>query len=367
MINTRDLQNLKSYQPGLSIDAIAKAYSLSPELIVKLSSNENPYGCSPKVIDALKSKAYGVNIYPDALGESLVQKLKDKFPGIGNAEIVVGNGMDNILETIGRLIFEPADNAIIPIPTFSYYELVTCWMHATPIFVPTDSETYQLNIDCVLRAVTPQTKIIFLCSPNNPTGNVLTWDEIQVILEYAQKLNICVFVDEAYVEYCSEVYSIIDRVQFYPNLIVGRTFSKLYGLAALRVGWAVMHESLLSEYRKVQTPFSVGSLGLYAAEVGLSDENFMADSIRNNDLGRKFLVQELNRLGYTSYPSQANFIAFEGGGSAAQTCESLLQKGIIVRNVQKSFQGVNKELIRCTVGTPEQNQKFIEALPKREL
>lgn len=360
------LSSLKPYIAGKSITEIAELYNLPPSNIVKLGSNENPFGSSPAALEAinyyLQKKQF--NFYPDALGQSLVKSIKQKFPEIGQAEIITGNGMDNILEGIARLILKKGDQTLIHLPTFEYYEIITRWAEAEPVFYQTKSaDNFKINIDEFLALIKPEIKIVFLCNPNNPTGNNLTWPEIEIVLKQAKKVGSFVFLDEAYIEYISPENSQIDKVQKYDNLMIGRTFSKIHGLAALRIGWGVLPSNLMTEYRKVQTPFSTNSLGLLAAEKALTDHEFIQKSFENNKIGLTYLSNSLKELGFTVFDSQANFLSFQVSPrfTAKEFCDYLLPKGIIVRNASL-FRGSPDDLIRLTVGTPEQNKKVIQAI-----
>ncbi|HEY9886289.1 MAG TPA: histidinol-phosphate transaminase, partial [Vampirovibrionales bacterium] len=316
------LNYLKAYVPGKSIEDIANEYSLSPENIIKLGSNENPLGASPLAHKAVQNFLSAANsqkhlsFYPDGLSESLVDAICKHYPEIGakngEASVVAGNGMDNILEGLARLALEPGAQALIHTPTFSYYEIVTKWANAEAIFIETTAENnFELDIEEYINKLSSKVRLAFLCCPNNPSGNVLSWSQIQKVLEAAQENNTIVFLDEAYAEY-SEV-SYLDKVKDWPNLIIGRTFSKLYGLASLRVGWGVMHKTLIEKYRKVQTPFNVNKLGMLAAAASLTDKEFQKQSLEVNKQGLEYLSTELNSLGFKVFPSKANFLAFLAG------------------------------------------------------
>ena len=361
------LASLKAYIPGKSVKEIAALYNLNPADIVKLGSNENPFGVSSKALAAIKqypSVNHEPAIYPDALSQCLTEALKEKFPEIGKAAIIAGNGMDNIIEGAARLLLEPDCKTLIHTPTFEYYEIVTRWGYAEPIFVNTRAENnFELDIDEYLDKLTEGVKIAYLCNPNNPTGNVLSWDCIKAVLQKASKIGAVVFLDEAYADFagCSH----IDKVQYFDNLIIGRTFSKIHGLAALRIGWGVLPDEMLLQYRKVQTPFSTNGVGLQAAIAALSDDEFQSTSIAKNTDGMNYLREELKGLGFKVFPSGGNFISFlvddRFSGQAAQLCNQLLEKGIILRNASL-FHGAPSGLVRATIGSVEQNHKVIQTI-----
>ena len=360
------LNSLKPYIAGKSINEIAELYNLPTNSIIKLGSNENPLGSSPLAIEAINSylNKNQFNFYPDALGQSLAKNIRQKFPEIGQAEIIIGNGMDNVLEGIARLILRKGDKTLIHIPTFEYYEIITRWAEAEPIYYQTKpSENFKINLEEFLALIKPEVKIVFLCNPNNPTGNYLTWTEIEIIIKQAKKMGSFVFLDEAYIEYLGFENSHINKVHKYDNLIIGRTFSKIYGLAALRIGWGVLPTNLINEYRKVQTPFSTNLLGLLAAEKALSDNEFIAKSLDNNKIGLTYLSNNLENLDFKVFDSQANFVAFQVSPkcTAKEFCDYLLPKGIILRNAGL-FNGAPDDLIRITIGNSEQNAKLIQSL-----
>ena len=362
------LQDLKAYIPGRSISEIASAFDLAPAHIIKLGSNENPWGISPKALTEISKLDQSFNqklsFYPDALSQMLTEELKKKFPEIGNAAIIAGNGMDNILEATARLLLSPGDKTIIHTPTFEYYEIVTKWAYAEPVFIETKAENnFKLNIEELLNQIDSKTKLIFLCNPNNPTGNSFEWTEIKEILQKAEKFGATVFLDEAYGEFAENSY--INQVQHFPNLMIGRTFSKLYGLAAQRIGWGVIPHSYLDFYRKVQTPFSTNLLGLIAAKAALWDEEFIQKTISSNQIGKKYLSEKLQEFGFQVFPSQANFISFLAGKKfdyiSAGLCSQLLKQGIIVRDASL-FRGAPTDLVRISIGRPDQNEKVISAI-----
>ncbi|MDJ0624886.1 MAG: histidinol-phosphate transaminase [Candidatus Caenarcaniphilales bacterium] len=368
----RTIKNLKEYIPGKSIPEIALEYGLKEDLIIKLGSNENPLGSPIKVLEKLKDFCKDdegkilkiLSTYPDSLGQSLVKALKSTFTEIGQAEVIVGNGMDNILECLSRLLIEPGSKTIIHTPTFEYYEMVTRWMHAEPIFVRTSTENnFELDLDEYLSKLSPEVKIAFLCSPNNPTGNTLDWSSIEKIILKAKETGTYVFLDEAYAEYSGSTH--IDKVQKYNNLIIGRTFSKVYALAGLRVGWGVIPQTLLKNYRKIQTPFNLNRLSLISAIEALQQQDFIKESIEFNERGKIYLHDNLSKLGFKVFDTKANFLAFLAGkrfqNKAAELCQYLLTQGIILRNASY-FRDASEDLVRITVGTSEQNSKIIKTL-----
>ena len=349
------VKEIKEYVPGKSIEEIAKKYGLAPGKIIKLGSNENPLGPSPLAVKAVCENAGRVHIYPpsDALD---LRKAIASYTGYTVDNIVIsGNGMDGILDTMMRLFMTPGVESVIPIPTFSYYEIATLANGGNPVFVKRDSD-FNISPGNVLDKVNENTKMIFLCSPNNPSGNNVSEEDVRKILG---SVDAMVFIDEAYVEFAET--SLTGLVREYDNLIVGRTFSKAFGLAGMRMGYAVVPRWLCREYMKVMTPFSVDVLSSVAGIAALGDKEHLRKSIKNVEKGRIQLTKELMSL-CKVYPSEANFIMIDVSPHiAGEVSESLLKKGIIVRDCT-SFRGAGKSLIRITVGTEEQNRKVIEAL-----
>jgi histidinol-phosphate aminotransferase len=348
----KEIFEIAEYVPGKSIEEIASAYGLDPASIIKLGSNENPLGPSPKAVYALVGTAPCVNIYPSADALEL-RKALSEYTGFPISNLVAsGSGMDGILDGICRLIIEKGDEVIIPIPTFAYYELPARACGAKPIFVRRNQD-FSLDPEKVLKAESARTKIIFLCSPNNPSGNLLPEEDLRKILESTKAL---VFVDEAYVEFADR--NLAELVREYDNLVVGRTFSKAFGLAGLRLGYGIMPEWLVKEYMRAATPFSVSLPAEKAGVAALSDTEHLRKSVETAKKGRKYLGE---KIPFTVYPSQANFVLVNVSPLKARiVAEKLLRKGIIVRACD-SFRGAGNTLIRVTVGAQEQNEKVVRA------
>jgi histidinol-phosphate aminotransferase len=347
------VKEIKEYVPGKSIEEIAKKYGQDPDTIIKLGSNENPLGPSPLAIAAIQEKIAKVHLYPpDALD---LRNAIGNYTGYPAANIVVsGNGMDGILDTMMRLFMSPGAESIIPIPTFSYYEIASLANGGKPVLVERDSD-FSISPEKILGKVNGNTRMIFLCSPNNPSGNSIPEKDARKILGSTQAI---VFIDEAYVEFADS--SITGLVREYDNLIVGRTFSKAFGLAGMRMGYAIVPGWVAREYMKVMTPFSMDVLSIAAGLAVLGDGEYLKKSIDNVKKGRLQLSKALGSL-CKVFPSNANFIMIDiSPRSAKEVSESLLEKGIIIRDCT-SFRGAGKSLIRITVGTREQNEKVIAA------
>lgn len=348
----KEIFDIEEYVPGKSIEEIASAYGLDPATIIKLGSNENPLGPSPKAVQALIDTAPLANIYPSADAIELREALS-KYTGFPVSNLVAsGPGMDGLLDGLCRLLIEKEDEVIVPTPTFSYYELPAKACGGKPIFVRRNPD-FSLNPEKILKAESSKTKIIFLCSPNNPSGNLIPEADLRKILE---NTNALVLIDEAYVEFAAR--NLAGLVREYDNLIIGRTFSKAFGLAGLRLGYGIMPEWLVKEYIRAATPFSVSLPAVKAGIAALSDTNHLRKSIEITKEGREYLKE---KIPFKVYPSQANFVLVDVAPLKAKAVtENLLKKGIIVRSCD-SFREAGNTFIRVTVGTAEQNEKVIKA------
>ncbi|MDI3485903.1 MAG: histidinol-phosphate aminotransferase [Methanolobus sp.] len=346
------VNSIAEYVPGKSIEEIAKKYGIDPIDIIKLGSNENVLGPSQKAVEALISYASKVNIYPSADASELVEALS-VYTGLPVENICAsGPGMDGLLDNLMRVLIEPGDEVVIPTPTFSYYEIAARANGATAIHVA-PGEGLKFDITAIKEAITERTKVVFLCSPNNPTGLLTSEDDVRSLLESTNGL---VFVDEAYVEFSDK--SLSKLVLEYDNLVIGRTFSKAFGLAGLRIGYGLMPEWLKVQYMKIATPFNVSLPAVMAGVAALSDSEYLEKSISMTVEGRKFLTENIP---FKVYDSRANFILVDVSPLVAKdVSESLMKKGIIVRDC-RSFRNAGESLIRVTVGTREQNEKVVSA------
>lgn len=335
------LGQLRPYVAGKGFTEISRKFGLSPQDIVKLGSNENPYGPSPKAADALKS--ISPERYPEP--EDLMAGLSG-YTGCPEEMIVIGAGMDGVMDTLTRLFLGPGDQTFIPTPTFSYYEILTTLAGGTPVFVPRD---------CDFQAATEipkDVKMAFLCSPNNPTGNVTSEDDVRAMVESTEAI---VFLDEAYVEFADR--SLLELVKDYENLVVGRTMSKAFGLAGMRLGYAIAPQWIADQYRRAAPPFfGITCASVAAGVAALSDLDFMRLSVERIRAERGRLQKKIR-----SHPSQANFLYIETAEPSNVFVERFLQKGVIIRDC-RSFRGAGEHHVRVTVGTPTENDRFLCAL-----
>jgi len=339
------------YVPGRSIAEIAEDYHIPADSIIKLGSNENPLGPPPAAVRAVTECARGISVYPESDASDLRDAIS-KYTGHPAEKIVASAGMDGVIDTLMRILM-PGD-AIIPTPTFSYYAISVQAHHGTPVFAPRDRD-FAIDPQDILSQVTGETRVVFLCSPNNPSGNLIPESDLRMILERLEGGSAIVFLDEAYVEFSKA--SLIHLVREYDNLVVGRTLSKAFGLAGLRVGYAVMPERIREQYMRYATPFAVSSLATAAGIAALGDKEHLKRSVDLVREGR----EELMGIPFHVYPSDANFVLVDVSphGSGA-VCDFLARKGIIVRDCS-SFRGAGDSLVRVSVGTAEQNERVMGA------
>lgn len=351
----KPIQALKPYVPGKSIEEVKARYH--PEVITKLGSNENPLGASPRVIEALSQTLPKVSLYPDGSSGALRQALADRF-GLEPGQIMVGNGSDEVLLLIAAAFLNPGEKVLVSENTFSEYEFAGRVMDGSIVKIPLKKLRYDLAGFKKKLALKP--KLVFLCNPNNPTGTYFAHAELEELLRAAPPRTLVV-VDEAYGEYADapDFPRSLDLLKAYPNLIISRTFSKIFGMAGLRLGYAFAHPLIIRETARVKTPFNVNLLVQAAALAALADEDFKRRSIANNLEGRAFLEKELAARGLDPLPTQANFICFRVPRPAVDVCEDMLKLGLIARAL-RSF-GLD-DRIRITIGTPEQNARFLGAL-----
>ncbi|NEW09439.1 histidinol-phosphate transaminase [Paenibacillus sp. SYP-B3998] len=350
------LKQMKPYSPGKPIWEVQRETGI--EKVIKLASNENPLGPSPKAVAAIQSYLGDIHRYPDADTVDLRFALAEKLQ-VTAEHVIVTNGADELITLLSETFLEPEDEIIVPSPTFSEYEFGATLMGTKVISVPL-SEGYQYNITDILNAVTEKTKLLYLCSPNNPTGTYLPRTDLYELLE-ALPSRILVIFDGAYSHFVTaDDYS--DGLEFvrmgYP-LMVTQTFSKIYGLAGIRVGYGVAAPSLINSIRQVKEPFNVNALAQIGAIAALKDDAHLEATRASNTKGREQVYALLEQLGISFTKSMSNFILIKLGPEAKSIYDQLMSKGIIVRHGQ----GWNlPEHIRISVGTSDDHLAFIEAL-----
>lgn len=353
------VQALSPYQPGKPIDELAREFGLSPDSIVKLASNENPLGPSPRALSAIEKTLADLCRYPDGNGYNLKQALAERY-GIQPEQVTLGNGSNDVLEVITRCFAAPGDQVVYSQYAFAVYPLVTQAIGATGISVP--AKAYGHDLDAMADAITDHTKLVFVANPNNPTGTVHGAEAIQAFLDRVPA-RVLVVLDEAYCEYLQgdEYVNGLSLLERYPNLIVTRTFSKAWGLAALRVGYSVSSPIIANLLNRVRQPFNVDSIAMAAATAVLGDDDYLRRSCDINARGMKQLESAFNQMGLGFIPSAGNFISVEIGEQAAQVNQLLLEQGVIVRPI--GGYGLPRHL-RVSIGLPEENDRFVAALAK---
>lgn len=347
---------ISPYQPGKPITELAREMGIPVEKIVKLASNENPLGMSPKARKAVEAAIAGIERYPDQF--DLIKAVAEKT-GLGQNQVVLGNGSNDVLDLIARVFLAPGRSAIFAQHAFAVYPLATLSTGAELIATP--AKNYGHDLSAMRAAIRPDTRLIWIANPNNPTGNFLPYPEVRAFLEVVPK-DVVVVLDEAYNEYLppAERVDTAAWIKDFPNLVVTRSFSKIFGLAGLRVGYALASAEIADLMNRVRQPFNVNNLALAAAVAALDDHQFIAESYELNRRGMEQLVAGLKRLGLEYIPSHGNFVTFRAGDAAAVN-QKLLKQGVIVRPI--AGYGL-PEWLRVTIGTEPENARFLEALEK---
>jgi histidinol-phosphate aminotransferase len=352
-----ELSKLSDYVPGKSIEEIRERYGL--KRIVKLASNENPLGASPKAVKAFHEIADSLHLYPRGDAPKLIDSIAKKY-GVNTSQIVIGNGSDEIIDMVGKAFIRQGDNCVGITPTFSVYKFTTLSNGADFIGVG-EGET-KASLDDLAKAINAKTRVAFICNPNNPTGAYYTEAEIRDFLKKVPE-NVLVFLDEAYSEFATaEDYpNMAAALGEYPNLFVNRTFSKIYGLAGLRVGYAMGSVEVIRALWKIKPPFDVNQAAQVAAIAALADSEHVEATRKMNADGVELLTREFEALGFKVLPTQANFICVRIGERAKELVAFLESNGMIIRGLT-SF-GM-PEHVRVTVGKPEENA-FLLTLVKK--
>jgi len=354
----RQLRDLEVYEPGKPIEDVARELGLKPEEIIKLASNENPLGPSPKALEAMRTALERAHFYPDGGGYYLREAIAEKF-GLKRENVILGNGSNEIIEFVGHAFLRPDDEVITAKHAFVVYKLMATLFGARTVEI--DDPNFTHDLPAMADAITPRTREIFIANPNNPTGTLVSQDEIDRFVDRVPEGVIVVF-DEAYFEFLNEP---LDTLKFIregrKNVIVLRTFSKIQGLASLRIGYGIGSEELIGVLQKTRQPFNANGIAQVGALAGLHDEEHQNKTRMLTIEGRNFLQKEFASLGLEFVPSHANFVLVKVGDGNA-IFKKLLARGIIVR-AMASYK--LPEWIRVSVGTMEQNRRFLSAL--REL
>jgi histidinol-phosphate aminotransferase len=352
----RYVRAIAPYQPGKPISELARELGLDEAGIVKLASNENPLGPSPRALQAAQAAIAGMALYPDGAGFALKAKLSTKLD-VDPAQLVFGNGSNDVLDMAARAFLAPGTSAVFSQHAFAVYPIATQTVGAHGIAVP--ARAYGHDLAVMRAAIRDDTRVVWIANPNNPTGTFLPWAEIEALLESVPP-SVLVVLDEAYGEYLppAERCDTVAWLARFPNLLITRTFSKAYGLAGLRVGYGVGHPDVIDLLNRVRQPFNVNAPALAAAEAALDDREFLERSYALNAAGMAQLVAGLADLKVETVPSKGNFLLARVGDAARINTE-LLKRGVIVRPVGNY--GL-PEFLRVSVGLAGQNARFLEAL-----
>jgi histidinol-phosphate aminotransferase len=350
------LEHLPVYQPGRPIEEVARELGLSARSVIKLASNENPLGPSPLALAALKKALRTLNMYPDGNAFHLKRKLAAKL-GVTPANLVLGNGSNDIIEFLGHALLGPGDEMVVSQYCFAIYPIVARLLGASVITVP--ARNYGHDLPAMLRAVTARTKLMFVANPNNPTGTLAPAAAVRRLVADLPE-SVVLAMDEAYFEFLDEPCDLLPLVRSgkKPNLILLRTFSKIYGLAGLRIGYGIAQPEFIAALEKIRQPFNINSLAQAAALAALDDAAHVNKTRRNNFQGRKFLEKSLAGMKVEFVPSSANFILVRVG-AGQEVFEQLQRRGVITRPMG-GYQ--LPEWIRISIGTPAENQRCVKAL-----
>lgn len=352
----RGLNAIKTYVPGKPIDEVRREHGLKN--VIKLASNENSLGPSPKALAAIKERLSDLNLYPDVKSHNLLKALAEHL-GIRPEQLTVGNGADGLIMQTCLAYLDEQSEVIVSQSSFPVYDIYTHVMRAVLVKIPL--RNFRLDLEAMLRAISDKTKLIFVCNPNNPTGTIVTAVEVEAFMDKAPK-HVLIIYDEAYYEFVdSPDYP--DSLRYirdgHTNTMIMRTFSKIYGLAGIRLGYAIAEPKILAPLNRVKEPFSVNLLAQAAGVAALEDQAFLEKTVTTNHAGRIYLYGEFERLRLPYVRSHTNFVLVKIGPQATAVQEMLLDKGVIVRPCA----GYDLPLfLRVTVGSKTQNVRFIEAL-----
>jgi histidinol-phosphate aminotransferase len=350
------LKNLPVYQPGRPIEEVARELGLPAADIIKVASNENPFGPSPLAVAAMQQALAGVNLYPDGNAFYLKQKLAAKL-GVEPANLVLGNGSNEIIEFVGHALLAPGADVVVSQFCFAVYPIVTKLFGANLITVP--AKNYGHDLPAMLRAITPRTRIVFVANPNNPTGTLAPREEL---IKFVNEVpdDVLLVMDEAYLEFLDDPLDLVSLVRLgaRKNLILMRTFSKIYGLAGLRIGYGIANAEVISAMEKIRQPFNLNLLAQVAALAALDDAAHVRKTRQNNSAGLNFFGQAFRDLKLEFVTSHANFILVRVG-VGQRVFEAMQKQGVIVRPMG-GYQ--LPEWIRISIGTPQENQRCFETL-----
>ena len=350
------VRSIAAYQPGKPISELAREMGLDEASIVKLASNENPLGVSPLAQKAIRAVLEDLSRYPDGNGFELKQALERRY-GVGAEGIVLGNGSNDVLDLAARAFLTPRDEAIYSQHAFAVYPLAIQAIGARGIEVP--ARDYGHDLEAIAGAVSGRTRLVFIANPNNPTGTFVPWNAVESFIAGLPQA-VLVVLDEAYNEYLPHAVrtDTVAWLRRFPNLVITRTFSKIYGLAGLRVGCALASREVADLMNRVREPFNVNSMALAAAAAAIDDNDFITRTYALNLAGMKQVTEGLTALGLEYIPSYGNFVSFRAP-DAARVFQRLLEAGVIVRPI--GGYGMPDHL-RVSIGLESENARFLESL-----
>lgn len=352
------LRDLPVYQPGRPIEEVARELGLQPREVIKLASNENPLGPSPAAVAAMEKALQTLHLYPDGNAYYLKQKLAERL-GVEPRHLILGNGSNEVIEFVGHALMSPGSEVVVSEFCFAVYPIVTRLFGATLVSVP--AVNYGHDLRGMLRAITPRTRVVFVANPNNPTGTLAAREEIVTLLNEVPA-DVLLVMDEAYIEFLDDAIDLLPFIQrdLKPNLLLMRTFSKIYGLAGLRLGYGIGHPDVIAALEKVRQPFNINSLVQAGALAALDDVEHVLRTRANNFQGMRFLEDAFRQLGLSFIPSAANFVLVKVD-DGQKVFEELQKEGVITRPMG----GYRlPEYIRISVGTPQENARCLAALRK---
>lgn len=351
--------SIKPYEPGKPIEEVARELGMPESDIVKMASNENPLGPSPLGVQAIKECADRVNLYPDGSCYHLKRDLAEHLD-VKPENLMFGNGSNEVLQIIVDTFLEPDDEVIYARQAFAIYNLVTKVVGATAVVV--DLKDYAHDLNAMADRITDKTKLIFVANPNNPTGVMVTADQVDLFMKRVPE-DVLVVFDEAYYEYVEreDFPQTLDYVRDGRTVITLRTFSKVYGLAGLRIGYGISRPDIIEVMNKVRQPFNINTVAQAAARASLQDKNHVAEGVKINREGKEYLYGEFRRIGLDFVPTETNFILIHLDRPGAEVMSQLLKEGVIVRPMI-GYEFPNS--IRVTIGTLEQNKRLISSLEK---
>ena len=355
------VEDMDSYVPGRSQDEIASEFNLNKDEIIKLGSNENPWGPSPKAVEAIKNELASINRYPESQHAVLTSEIAE-YAGVEPDQIIIGgDGADEIIDVLAKTFIEEGDEFIVPLPSYMYYEYLLKQFGAKPVYARWDLKANELDVDSIYEKITPKTKMIFLCTPNNPTGTLIDKEVLKRIAR--DNPDILIIIDEAYFEY-SEVTN-KELINEFDNVFIIRTMSKVLGLAGMRIGYGLACSKIIEYMHRIKPVFSLTKLSFVAAVNTFQDKEYIADSIKKGIESRQYLYDELSKIDSIHvFPSKSNFMLIDihnTGFTASELALELMKRGIIVRDCT-SFKGLDEYWIRISICTLEEDKKFIEII-----